>query len=539
MKYFLYARKSTDEEERQVLSIEAQITELKEFALKEGLEIADEFIESKTAKVPGRPIFNQMIAKIEAGGSFGILSWHPDRLARNSVDGGKIIYLVDTGKIGGLKFPTFWFDATPQGKFMLNIAFGQSKYYIDNLSENIKRGLRQKLRNGDYPAYAPIGYLNELRHHTIVKDTQRAEAVKKVFEAYATGKYTLEDLQKLSFSIGLAGQRKGKAIAVSKIQTMLKNPFYYGLFKFKGEIYQGNHEPIISKQLFEKVQRVMRERGKPQAKSLKHYAFRGVFKCGECGRQITAETRVKPSGKSYTYYRCTKKDRVCHQKYIGEKNLSEQLNKLFQKVSLNAEWKNNFLKRWENDRKKFSTTANDSAQNLKTELKTVNAKLNRLLDAYIDQTISREEYAAKKQKLLNRKVEINEELENFGRKGNVRLGLFKEWILEAFQANSIAESENLEEKQNFLKKIGSDFRIVGQKPSISLQKPWALSAKKLAFSEMSISTTKLGPILSIILSLAIPDYCSSACIFAKTQSSSQTAALLGQVRSDWAVANAF
>ena len=144
--------------------------------------------------------------------------------------------------------------------------------------------MRQKLRNGDYPAYAPIGYLNELRHHTIIKDPQRAEAVKKVFEAYATGKYTLEDLQKLSFSIGLAGQRKGKAIAVSKIQTMLKNPFYYGLFVFKGETYQGNHEPIISKQLFEKCQRVMRERGKPQAKSLKPYAFRGVFKCGECGR---------------------------------------------------------------------------------------------------------------------------------------------------------------------------------------------------------------------------------------------------------------
>ncbi len=192
MKYFLYARKSTDEDDRQVLSIEAQLTELREFAAKEKLEIVEEFVENKTAKVPGRPVFNKMIEKIELGGPFGIAAWHPDRLARNSIDGGKIIYLVDTGKIVTMKFPTFWFDATPQGKFMLNIAFGQSKYYIDNLSENIKRGIRQKLRRGELPSLAPVGYLNELRHHTIVKDPDRGEAVRALFEAYATDEYTLE-----------------------------------------------------------------------------------------------------------------------------------------------------------------------------------------------------------------------------------------------------------------------------------------------------------------------------------------------------------
>jgi len=142
IKYFLYTRKSTDEEERQVLSIESQIAELKEFAAKEKLEIVDSFEESKTAKEPGRMVLGGMLKRIENGEAQGILAWHPDRLARNSIDGGKIIYLVDTNKILDLKFPTFWFDATPQGKFMLNIAFGQSKYYIDNLSENVKRGQR-------------------------------------------------------------------------------------------------------------------------------------------------------------------------------------------------------------------------------------------------------------------------------------------------------------------------------------------------------------------------------------------------------------
>src|SRR3989338_8115649 len=134
-KCFLYARKSTDEADRQVLSIEAQLFELRQYAKRESLVIVREFVESKTAKMPGREVFNAMLAGIEEGGeAAGILAWHPDRLARNSIDGGRIIYMVDTGKILTLKFPTFWFDPTPQGKFMLSIAFGQSKYFVDNLS---------------------------------------------------------------------------------------------------------------------------------------------------------------------------------------------------------------------------------------------------------------------------------------------------------------------------------------------------------------------------------------------------------------------
>src|SRR3989338_5023720 len=142
--YFLYARKSTDDEDRQVLSIESQLNELRAYAKREELVIAEEFVEAKTAKAPGRPIFNFMIEQVELGKAQGLLAWHPDRLARNSVDGGRVIYLVDTGKLTDLRFPTYRFDNTAQGKFMLSIAFGQSKYYIDNLSENVKRGLREK-----------------------------------------------------------------------------------------------------------------------------------------------------------------------------------------------------------------------------------------------------------------------------------------------------------------------------------------------------------------------------------------------------------
>ena len=253
-KYFLYARKSTDEPDRQILSIEAQIIELKEFAVKEHLNIVKTFIESQTAKEPGRPIFNEMLLQIERGETEGILAWHPDRLARNSVDGGRIIFLLDTEKIQSLKFPTFWFESTPQGKFMLNIAFGQSKYYIDNLSENVKRGLRQKVRRGEYPGVAPTGYLNNRLTKKMVPDPERFHFIKKLFELYATSKYSLESA-KLSITEAGLKSRNEKPLHKSNIQMILQNPFYYGAFKFNGELYQGNHKPLISKKLLIRYRR--------------------------------------------------------------------------------------------------------------------------------------------------------------------------------------------------------------------------------------------------------------------------------------------
>ena len=245
-KFFLYARKSTDSEDRQIRSIDDQIAELKELAAKENLTIAKIFIEKQTAKEPGRPIFNEMLASIETAKAEGILAWHPDRLARNSVDGGKIIYLVDTGKIKSLKFPTFWFENTPQGKFMLQIAFGQSKYYVDNLSENIKRGHRQKLKNGVWPHMAPLGYLNNKNTKDIIVDRKKAPLVKKTFEMYATGKFSLRALRHTINELDLIGPKNG-TLSISNYQYLLRNPFYCGVMRYHNELYEGKHEPIIAK----------------------------------------------------------------------------------------------------------------------------------------------------------------------------------------------------------------------------------------------------------------------------------------------------
>ena len=188
-KYFLYTRKSTEDEERQIMSIEAQLVELAEVAKRENIEIVEKFIESKSAKKPGREVFNKMMEKVHNSKEpVGILAWHPDRLARNSVDGGQIIYCIDTNKIASLRFPTFWFEPTPQGLFMLQVAFGQSKYYSDNLSENVKRGFRQKLRRGEWCSHAPFGYVNNPKTRNIEPDETKTQIIKKAFEEFATGK---------------------------------------------------------------------------------------------------------------------------------------------------------------------------------------------------------------------------------------------------------------------------------------------------------------------------------------------------------------
>lgn len=205
IRFFIYARKSTDDASRQVRSIDDQIAELWELACREGLTVIEVFVEKQTAKAPGRPIFNTMLDRIERGEAEGILAWHHDRLARNSLDGGKIIYLVDTKKIAALKFSTYQCDANAQGKLSLAIAFGLSKYYVDSLGENITRGKRQKVKNGLWPGWAPIGYVNDRKTRGILPDPKRALFVKKAFELYATGSYTLDRLAETVNNLGLVG----------------------------------------------------------------------------------------------------------------------------------------------------------------------------------------------------------------------------------------------------------------------------------------------------------------------------------------------
>ena len=456
-KYILYARKSTDEEERQVLSIEAQLAELKEFAAKEKLEIVASLCEAKTAKQPGRTVFGEMLRMINAGEADGILAWHPDRLARNPIDGGQIIYLVDTGKINSLKFPTFWFESTPQGKFMLNIAFGQSKYFIDNLSENVKRGLRQKLRRGEYPGWAPLGYINELKNRTILVDPQKHKLVKRIFELYATGNYPLKVLAEKFNDLGLRSSTE-KKLSVGMIQFTLKNPFYCGVFKYNGELHEGKHEPIITKKLFDDVQWVMQKRGRAHKTKTHEYIFCGLMKCGSCSCYITAEKQ-----RGHIYYRCTKKKGICEEKYIREEALADQMKEVLQKVSLPDDWTEKMLNKMEEDRQTDMQSSSALVSALEGQITAIKDKLDRLLDSHLEGVIDKSDYLAKKEKLINEKLRLEEKLKEIKNKGVDWLEPMREFILSSCQAKKIAANGDLMEIRTFLKNAGSNFTVKGKK----------------------------------------------------------------------------
>ena len=451
MRYIIYARKSTEEDDRQILSIGAQMHELKEFAAKEKLEIVASFQEAKTAKEPGRIKFAEMLAILESGKADGIISWHPDRLARNSVDGGKIIHFVDRGLIRSLKFPTFWFEPTPQGLFMLNIAFGQSKYFVDNLRENVKRGLRQKIRNGVWPGWAPVGYLNNPKTRGIDVDGEKAPKVKKLFEMYATGGYTLHSLANWCKERNLRGNMN-KSLVIASVQKNLQNIFYLGLMKWKGEIFEGKHEPLISKKLFDRCQEVMAKRGKVQEVRKHHFAFLGLMKCASCGCSITGEKQ-----KGHNYYRCTKKKGLCQEKhYLREEQLTEQIKSFLQKVSLSSQDTEKILTALDSEQDKAREDAQSEVSVLKEQLASVEAKLQKLLDVYLDDALSTEEYAAKKQGLLSQKMSLNEKITDFETKGLSWLEPAREFVKSLNQAANLIQSEDLSELPTFLKNIGSN-----------------------------------------------------------------------------------
>ncbi|TSC85254.1 MAG: recombinase [Microgenomates group bacterium Gr01-1014_16] len=421
IKYIAYCRKSTDEKEKQVLSIESQIAELKEFAAREKLVVTEYLTESRTAKIPGRSIFNQVIEKIEKGEANGILAWHADRLARNSIDGGKIIYLLDTGKIIDLKFPTFWFDNTPQGKFMLSIAFSQSKYYVDNLSENVKRGNRQKLRKGILPNKAPYGYLNEPRLRTIEIDPLKSKIVKKAFELFAEGESSIADISRFFQKFGIT-RYTGKMLHLDTVKRLLSNKFYIGIINFGGETYEGTHKLFLPPELFGKVQKILEARKHPKPRR-NNFTFLGLVKCAECGCAITAEVKHKcyPTTRGnvdYIYYRCTKKRNDCSQNYLREELVEQQLRAIVAKSSLPNSWAKLWLEKLDKEETEEKTNSETAISKLSSKILEIDQKLDRLLEGYLDQIVDPQIYQQKKNELVELKIKLKEKMTSISKNGS-------------------------------------------------------------------------------------------------------------------------
>lgn len=345
MKYVLYSRKSTESEERQVLSIDSQIKEMLLLAEKEGLDVVEIKRESHSAKEAGqRPIFNEIVDEIHQGKYNGILTWAPDRIFRNAGDLGKIVDLMDAKLLVEIRTYGQRFTNNPNEKFMLLLLGGTAKLENDNRGVNVKRGLRTRCEMGLWAGTAPLGYLNQGlmdKKCQVIVDTLRAPAIKKMFEKVAYEHFSGRKVYNwLKFELNFH-TRGNKPLTLSGVYRLLQNPFYYGIFerpRKSGNWYQGKHVPIIDKELFDKVQAQLK-RDNIQREN-KEFSFTKLFTCGYCQSGISAEEKWKPlkdgTSAHYIYYGCTRaRDRNCKNKYIREEELIDELLKIIDKVNIN------------------------------------------------------------------------------------------------------------------------------------------------------------------------------------------------------------
>jgi DNA invertase Pin-like site-specific DNA recombinase len=338
MKYFIYCRKSSEDKQRQVLSIQSQQREAaRAFSGNPDIEIVGAFEEERSAMKPGRPIFADMIGRIERGVAEGIIAWSPDRLARNSIDGGQIIYLLDRGIIRDLKFSTYTFENNSQGKFMLQIMFGQSKYYSDALSENVRRGIRTKIENGWWPTIAPLGYVNDKNTSTIAIDPERFPLIQNMLRMMLSGAYSVEQIWQMSLAWGLRTpmRRKlgGKPLALSTVYKILYNPFYAGVIAWNGKWHPGKHQPMIALDEHHRIKAMLSRPGRTKPKRLS-FVYTGLLTCGSCGLSVTAERKTNRFGSHYTYYHCTKRLRPrCDEPSIEVEQFEAQVREFLRGLS--------------------------------------------------------------------------------------------------------------------------------------------------------------------------------------------------------------
>ncbi|MGA1984565.1 MAG: recombinase family protein [Acidobacteriaceae bacterium] len=489
-RYFTYCRKSSEDQDHQILSIESQRLELKKYAERENLTIVAIKEEAKSAKSPGRPVFNDMLKQIARGEADGILAWHPDRLARNALDGGQIIHLLDIGKLVNLCFPTYTFENTSQGKFMLAIIFGQSKYYVDSLSENIRRGNRTKRERGWLPCCAPIGYLNsrsETGEKNIVPDQDRFSLIKRLWELLLSGGYSIPQLQEIAeHQLGLCTpkrkRRGGSPLCASGLYRVFGNPFYAGQIEHENQWYPGKHEPMISVAQFERAQAILGRPNRARPKTHK-FAYTGLIRCGNCQASVTAEKKVNRFGSHYVYYRCTHNRRhsVCREKCIEEVQLEKQIIEFLNNISISRQEVNRALEVIEEERKKERETGGGVKESLERALESSLRSSDNLTKMRYREIINDDEFLRQRMALIQEQAKLNQQLKQLNSERWVEPS--KRLFLFSNRAVFWLTHGSIDEKRLIVATVGSNPILMGKELNIHARKPFVMLTKPRKFSD--------------------------------------------------------
>lgn len=545
IKYVVYTRKSTEGEDRQALSLDDQKRETDELINRESLKIVESFAgkgkgESQSAHKRGRPIFNHVMQQIESGKANGLVVWHPNRIARNAFDGGLVITLMDEGKLLEIRTPTKTYLNNPDDKFWLALEFNMAKKSSDDNGVAVTRGIKTKLIAGWYPSRAPLGYLNtknyeEKGRNFILKDTERFDSVRRMWDMMLTGNYTPPQIVKIAndewrFKTRPTKRHVGlKPLSRSNIYKVFTNPFYYGWFEYgKGnakQLYKGNHEAMITEKEYDIVQKLLGRHGRPRAQ--KHrFAFTGLMRCGNCDAMITAEEKIKHQKNGnihhYIYYRCTKqKDEKCPEKAIELDKLSAQIDKEIEKLTISEKFKNWAIKDLHEIRQTQAQTHEAALKNSEHDHLRITQQLDNMFLKFASpensegQLISDQEYQDARTRLLKQKVALEGRISSQNREIDEWLELSERTFNFARYARTWFARGDMQTKRAIFACLGSHLIIKDQKVAVTLRPVFQTIFEELPKAESEINKIRTYPQMTI------------------SGSNKDKAALVGQQMSTW------
>ncbi len=495
--YVLYPRKSSDSEDRQVLSIDSQIDELKKIAKNLGLdtEALDIRPESYSAKVPGRPVWNGILKDIKAGKIKGVIAWHANRLSRNSVDTGEMIYLMDLKKLVEVVTPSQTFLNTPNDKLMLNFFCSVAKYENDNKGVDVQRGLEKKAKLGWLPTGAKPGYMNdpyaEKGNKTVKEDPVRFPIIKEAWRLMLTGQYSVPKvLEIINVDLGYISHKKkrigGKPMLRNQLYEVFRDPFYYGRFEFpvgSGNWFDGQHKKMITEEEFWKVQSLFGDKGRPRPHTYK-FAFTGMIRCGNCQAMITAENKLKRQKNGnehrYIYYHCTRrKDPNCPEGVIEEEKLKAQVIEKLDEVEIPEEFHDFGMKWMQTENKKQSENMGNVLNKIQKDYSECKTTIDGLIDMRARKELGEDDYKRRLSEAQKNKAR----LESLLRDLEAQIDGWVETANDAFhfveRAKDKFKNGPLETKKAILSALGSNLTLKDRKLSIDMEE-CLLPMKKLA-----------------------------------------------------------
>lgn len=422
-RYIIYVRKSTVDDGKQQLSIPAQERELLALAKARNLLVVGEPIrETRSAKEPGRPEFAKAMALLSAKKADAILCWHLNRLARNPIDGGSIMWLLGTGAVKEILTPERAFTGSGDDKLMMSIIFGMATKDIDDLRKNICRGNKQALLQGLWPGAPKIGYLRDRSTMRLIADPVRLPLIKEAFRLRRMGVPMAEILtrarEEWRLTTPVMRTHGGKSISLSGLYRMLQDPFYAGLMVRKEGSFPGTHPAAVSWAEFEEVQEQFKRLGTSEPRpKFNVFPYRGLLRCGSCDSVVTAENKVNRFGSRYTYYHCCRKKkcyRFCAEPSIEHRALEEQLLKSIEELTLPPDVAEAVIDELHHVRDEVEASESRIVQGLEAKLVKNEEKLRALRHLAAEGRITGEELDEDRRLLTEEQITLRAELERAG-----------------------------------------------------------------------------------------------------------------------------